>query len=164
MIFVFISCSSSPHHKVMKVGCWSPLSHSQALAKEHLARPSTHSMPCRIWRKFLSASGVLQLCPCHQPASHLSQGFLVCSGSPCTHPAPFPSTRLWGSLLTSVFCFQASYPEYSSKNSAMCLLSYWFWLWGLRWDQHLPSCELSPAKTLGFFRFGCFGFFFRCFV
>lgn len=48
VIFVFISRSSSLEHKVMKVECWSSLSHSQAPAKEHLARPGTHSMPCKI--------------------------------------------------------------------------------------------------------------------
>lgn len=114
--------------------------------------PGQALTPCHVGSEgsfpLLSALPVLQLCPITRQLLTSPQGLLVCSGAPCTHPALSPSTRLRGSLVDSVFCFQASYSDYSSENNIMCLLSYWFWLWELRWDQHLSSCELSPAKTL----------------
>ena len=80
----------------------------------------------------LSVLDVLQPWPCHQIASHLSQGLPVCSGAPCTHAAPFPCAGLWRPLVASVFFFKTSYSEYFSENKKMFPLSYSFWPWELR--------------------------------
>lgn len=138
VIFVFISCSSSPAHKVMKVGCWSPLSHSQALAKE-------------IWRQFptpasIKCSAALSLSPASFPPLPGVSGVLRITLHPSSPSPKHQAMRVLGNsclLFSSLTSWVFLWKQHNVFAFLLVLT------WGLRWDQHLSSCELSPAKTLG---------------
>lgn len=139
--YLYLYLALPPWNIEMKVECWSPLPHSQALAIFGQAKLSLCAMQ-DLKTVFYPCQMLCSSAPFTRPLPTSPRG--CC----CAQDHPAPIQPLWGSSITSAFCFQASHAQYSSENNIICLPSCWFWPWVLRWDQHLSSCELSPAKTL----------------